>query len=272
MSNNQYQYESKGNANYRLNNNSEWVLIESAKKNFIKRKEQDDELDMKSQKIDNYKKILCKNVNTNKKCIYGNKCLYAHSLDEQNVDPIRKTAYEMIKEEKNLSEVDLSKNKNIYNTLLSLTKICPHCEEGKCTGGYNCKHGACDKKYVICVMDLNKGKCNGQCGKIHLTKKGLISYGESIIRNMSIRSNIPKPKILDETFFKKIIGNNEKKEDSDSESDNDNDEWNFLTNIKKLDLEINQDLNKNNFDIKQKIDNNDAKILRSIFDINFELV
>jgi hypothetical protein len=159
---------------------------------------------------DNYKKILCKNINDIGKCIYNNKCLYAHSLEEQNIEPIRETAYKMIKTDIDLSHVDLSKNRYLYNNLQALSKLCQHCEEKKCTGGYNCKHGACDKIYVVCLTDLNKGTCEGGCNKIHLTLKGLIPYGTSIVKNMKTKIQIPKASIINEDFFRKLSINAEK--------------------------------------------------------------
>ena len=161
----------------------------------------DDYFQNRKNKGDNYKKILCKNININGKCIYNNKCLYAHSLDEQNVEPVRLIAYNMIKKSDNLSEIDLSKSKQIYNTLLSLTRICPQCETHTCTGGYNCKHGACNNAYVVCQTDLNKGTCDGSCGKVHLTKKGLTPYGLCVMKNLKTRVVLPKPKIINEDFF-----------------------------------------------------------------------
>ena len=169
--------------------------------------ESDDSESVRKQKIDNYKKILCKNINNLGKCIYNNKCLYAHSLEEQNVEPIRAIAYDMIKKKDDLSHIDLSKNKHLYNNLHSLSRLCQHCDEGTCTGGYNCKHGVCDKIYAICLTDLNKGTCKGACGKIHLTSKGLVPYGDSIVKNLKTKITIPKAMVVNEEFFKKLNHN-----------------------------------------------------------------
>ena len=102
----------------------------------------------------NHKKILCKNITSIGKCLYTQKCLFAHSLDEQKVDKIRILAYDIIKNKKDLSHLDLTKNEYLYNTLIALSGLCQNCNIKKCTGGYNCKHGACDKKYVICHIVL----------------------------------------------------------------------------------------------------------------------
>src|SRR5436189_27952 len=130
--------------------------------------------------------------------------MYAHRLSEQNVESIRQTAYDMIKSDDDLSHIDLSKNRHLYNNLLSLTKVCPHCDDRNCTGGYNCKHGACDTKYVICYIDLNKGTCDNSCNKIHLTQKGLIPYGVNVTRNTKNKIPIPKTNIINDAFFKKL--------------------------------------------------------------------
>lgn len=122
----------------------------------------------------NLKKILCQNVIDRGECKYGNKCLYAHSLDEQNIDEKRRLIYELIDDDSDLSDFDLRKNYSAYKFLLELTKYCKNCSEGKCIGGYNCKAGACMKRYCICINDLNNGNCKTPtCDFIHLTKRGL---------------------------------------------------------------------------------------------------
>jgi len=198
-----------------------WTLVPHGKRNGMnlnkrtwrnykrdaEEKYQDEEIS-RSSRNENYKKILCKNINNVGKCIYNNKCLYAHSLEEQNVEPIRILAYDMIKKDENLSHIDLSRNKYLYNNLLSLAKECEICLDKKCTGGYNCKHGTCDKKYTICQIDLNKGTCDEKCGKIHLTKKGLIPYGVNMMKKAKTIPQIPKPMIINDEFFM-FLGKNE---------------------------------------------------------------
>src|ERR1700722_17114726 len=53
---------------------------------------------------ENMKKILCNNMLIRGKCNYGNKCLYAHNIYEQNVDPIRKKAYDIIMNNKMIDD------------------------------------------------------------------------------------------------------------------------------------------------------------------------
>lgn len=128
-------------------------------------------------KANNLKKIICKNIITNGSCVYGNKCLYAHTLDDQNVDKIRKIAYDIIRQKTDCKNVNILTNRQLYETFKILSNVCEQCEMNKCTGGYNCKHGACKNEYAICLSDMNKGVCNKTCNKIHLTDLGLIPYG-----------------------------------------------------------------------------------------------
>lgn len=122
--------------------------------------------------VKNKKKLLCMNVITNGACCYGNKCMYAHSLAEQQIDSNRKTAYEILFSTSDLSSIDFQENVTLYRSLRDLTKMC---DREHCTGGYNCKHGVCgNKKYCICARDLDYGDCTSQnCEFVHLTSRGL---------------------------------------------------------------------------------------------------
>ena len=156
---------------------------------------------LKKQLNDNFKKILCKNITNSGKCIYNNKCLYAHGLEEQKIEPIRTIAYNMIKTKDDLSHIDLYNDKELYDHLKDLSHVCQSCNNGTCTGGYNCKHGACDKIYVICQTDLNKGTCDNVCGKIHLTINRLMPYGECLIKNMKSKTIVPSATIINADYF-----------------------------------------------------------------------
>lgn len=159
---------------------NEWTTISKKKKTNSHIKTYEEYTGDYEREKGNYKRNLCKNMNKQGECMYNNKCLYAHGLNDQKIDFIRKIAYDMIRNNDDLSHIDLLKNKKLYDCLLSLTKVCEDCINGICTGGYNCKHGVCDRKYIICQTDLNKGSCDGKCGNVHLTKKGLIPYGKKI--------------------------------------------------------------------------------------------
>jgi len=134
----------------------------------------------------NIKKILCHHIVTTNHCSYGDKCMYAHSLEEQVVDDDRKYAFEILTSNKKLSHIDLHENIQLYRSLLSLTRLCSGCIDKTCTGGINCKYGACLKKYHICINDLHDGNCNEKCGSIHLTLRGLKPlYKKSSSENLS---------------------------------------------------------------------------------------
>lgn len=139
----------------------------------------------------NHKKILCKNIIFNNECKYQTKCLYAHTLEEQNVNNLRKYAYDIIKGNNNLSHINLQENIDLYKTLVQLSVICHNCINNNCTGGYNCKYGACKVEYVVCLSDINFNKCtNNTCSKIHLSKRGLkpldivLNNGEYLDNNL----------------------------------------------------------------------------------------
>lgn len=157
---------------------------------------------------ENYKKMRCLNIINGDSCTYGDKCLYAHSLDEQKVDGVRKTALDVILKRKDLSDIDLSTNKKLYSHLKCMSSICQKCKEGRCTGGYNCKHGACNSGCVICLEDMNKGTCNSKCGNIHLTDRGLVPYGVKITKPSNYKDNRVKPIIINDNFFKTLDDRN----------------------------------------------------------------
>lgn len=124
----------------------------------------------------NHKKILCINYILNKKCSHFNKCSYAHSIDEQNIDAYRQKTIDILNSNSDLSYIDFSKYeyKFLMKDLLTYTKLCQNCMSNKCTGGYNCKFGSCIQKYLICYDDLNYGHCDvDNCCKIHLSVRNL---------------------------------------------------------------------------------------------------
>lgn len=127
--------------------------------------------------INNNKKILCNNIIGGKKCNYGSKCLYAHSLDEQNVNPLREQVYKILDKDDDLSGINLIEDGKLYETLCQLTKVCSSCEKQTCSGGKNCRNGAISKNYKICYDDLVYGNCKyTKCNFVHLTERGLVPY------------------------------------------------------------------------------------------------
>jgi len=125
----------------------------------------------------NNKKILCFNIINNKKCLYQKKCMYAHSLSEQKIDPMRHKVYTIINNNTNLESLNLIDDNKLFNTLIKLTKVCMLCIKSKCPGGYNCRNGAMNYKYKLCYDDLMSGNCKRlNCNSVHLTKHGLVPY------------------------------------------------------------------------------------------------
>lgn len=159
----------------------------------------------------NVKKILCNNMTTNGECKYGDKCHFAHNLSEQTIEGNRVESYGILLSKKQLDNYDMQKNYGLYKSLLDLTKLCEQCEKGKCTGGYNCKFGACAKKYQICARDLNYGDCFYECGNVHLTKRGLKPF-----YGTKIKCSTPNGTLLSPEFFKKL--DQKKLSDNDSDS------------------------------------------------------
>ena len=155
----------------------------------------------KDKKINN-KKILCQNMIMNGSCIYTDKCLYAHKLDEQKIDIKRKKIFELLDNSSDLSFIDVNKHKDIYKEFVLFTKPCLDCVNNKCTGGNNCKFGSPSIKYIICYDDLNYGTCDDpKCERKHLTKRGL----KPIYNNISTLLN--KPPIDNINMLKPIINN-----------------------------------------------------------------
>lgn len=131
--------------------------------------------------INNVKRILCYTTLVEKNCHYGKKCMYAHTLDDQKIDDDRMEAYKILKNNSDLSNINLLSNNKLFISLKQLTKLCSYCMKGCCPGGYNCKFGTFDKKYQVCYDDLMSGNCKKkQCGLQHLTIRGLKPYNDQI--------------------------------------------------------------------------------------------
>lgn len=137
------------------------------------------------EKCKKIKRVLCCNIINNGTCSYGDKCMFAHSVDEQVVDSDREEAYNVIKYDKDLSKLNLLNNSTLFNVLKKLTKTCSFCVKQKCPGGINCKNGSYSKKYIVCDNDMMYGTCDVECKKIHLTERGLIPYIEQRDKHMN---------------------------------------------------------------------------------------
>jgi hypothetical protein len=116
------------------------------------------------------KRLLCHSIANQQKCNYNDHCNYAHNLIEQAIDPERFYIYQIIfdKDQMKFYSLDNPKTDDIYKHLLTLTGICERCDEGKCTGGFNCRHGANIKNLKICKNDLLTGGCLNKVESIKL--------------------------------------------------------------------------------------------------------
>lgn len=147
----------------------------------------------------NVKILLCNNTVNGNKCAYRSKCMFAHDLNEQIIEPKRVIIYKMINEYDDLSLVNIYNDKELFNEMVILTKECKNCLAGKCPGGYNCKYGTFKKELRICNEDLFCGRCQNKIDDtlrckngIHLTEKKLIPYNQ----RHNIEVNIKGPTFL----------------------------------------------------------------------------
>lgn len=171
---------------------------------------------------DNMKKMLCNNILLSKACHYGDKCMYAHSLEDQNVDTIRSKAYGLITGKERLID---KPDRELARVLLQLTKLCDACVKGSCPGGYNCKYGVFDRRYQVCPDDLRYGVCyNTTCNSVHLTNMGLLPLNSTtrieplhIIKYTDRSKTVPIPEatLLSDDFFARL--NKETAGESDSD-------------------------------------------------------
>ena len=147
----------------------------------------------------NFKKLLCYNIVNNCKCVYKNKCMFAHTLEEQKKEPIRQYIHNMIYIWDDLSNININDDKNLLDELTILTKECKNCINKKCPGGYNCRFGTCLRENKICYNDMMYGKCYNMIMEtnhddiilyrcihgIHLTEKKLIPYNQRMLSELT---------------------------------------------------------------------------------------
>lgn len=132
------------------------------------------------------KKVLCFNMLKYKKCNYGTKCMYAHSLNEQKVEALRHKVYSIIRYTHDLSGINLVDDEKLFKTIQQLTRVCPQCVKNICPGGMNCRHGAINTKTRVCYNDLMRGDCCvPDCTSVHLTHRGLVPYNAQKARKKS---------------------------------------------------------------------------------------
>lgn len=159
-----------------------YIMIDKAFKTTSRYKSKTTSVPMYRQYNNKLKHLLCHNITESGWCKYGSGCRFAHDISEQVMEHVYKKAYDTIRGNIDLTKINIYREKDLYNILLKRCNVCINCEKGKCSGGYNCRNGARERKYVICKDDLNKGDCDGSCGKIHLTEKGLKPYMSYVIK------------------------------------------------------------------------------------------
>jgi hypothetical protein len=121
------------------------------------------------------KRLICRSVLEDYHCDYASKCTYAHSLDQQVIDSDRAFTYKIILDPNlmHFFSVQNPKTEDLYKGLIAMTHICSECLEHKCTGGYNCRNGACEKFLRVCSRDLLHGNCDEKLETIHVPENVL---------------------------------------------------------------------------------------------------
>lgn len=128
--------------------------------------------------VQNERRLICNSVTTSHGsltvvpgfvCCYGPKCSYAHSNQEQKIDERKMSLYEALlgKLAPRRSSFSCIENirqspadfDDIYRGFVTASSKCDRCFLGTCTGGYNCRNGACCQELLVCREDLLSGKC-----------------------------------------------------------------------------------------------------------------
>ena len=220
----------------------------------------------------NEKRLICFSVINHDKCCYGNNCTYAHSLEEQIIDDDKKFIYQIILDKKLMNFFSLTnpKTEDIYKNLLFLSYLCDTCKNKKCTGGLNCRNGACIYSLKLCKNDLLTGECLNKITNInidpsvidklkfdnfepcnsyegcinghHLTKRSLLPYYKFVHQKEMTRKNkYQSVRYIDINSLNKIFKNNyggtyhidtRDRSDSDSSTDDEISGWFQKKNIK----------------------------------------
>jgi len=246
----------------------------------------------------NFKKLLCYNIVNNCKCVYKNKCMFAHTLEEQKKEPIRQFIYNMLYIWEDLSNINVNEDKYLLDELIMFTKECKNCIGKKCPGGYNCKFGVCLRENKICYNDLMYGKCYNMLMEtnhndnilyrcihgIHLTEKKFIPYNQRMLSeltnletnflikhniNFNSKNNIISIGLNDNTIsiVKDIISNKITKSEIINNLKISNDIFNNNTTIDNKDDDIFEDIiNEKNNIFFDNYENNDINSLTNIND------
>ena len=109
-------------------------------------------------KKDKTKIILCTSTAKNTECKWV-ECSFAHDINEQNIDPIRKHLYQLIFDKQSVGTVLSDDDVNKFYVLCD---TCSGCLIGLCQGGLNCRNGAYCPSFRVCRNDLNHCCLNKQ--------------------------------------------------------------------------------------------------------------
>jgi len=164
-------------------------------------------------------------------------------MREQKVDASRKVVYDIIESHDDLLNLNLVRNKELFDNLMCMTKACPKCEENKCTGGYNCRNGAISKKHTVCCYDLIDGDCKYKCSSLHLTDRNMIPYIQQKMTEQSKMIGFKKSLEIENDgklqFSESYYDRNVRLNISSSSDDSDYAEWiRFNSNMKKNDISL----------------------------------
>lgn len=202
----------------------------------------------------NKKRLICFSVINGEDCMYGPKCTYAHSFEEQIIDEDKYYTYQIIfdKNQMNFYSLINPKTEDVYKNLLFMTHICDQCQQKKCTGGHNCRNGASKAQFKICKNDLLSGGCLNKlvdiiieeqlldklktnnfesCEKYegcinghHLTQRKLIPYYKYIQQKENTKKNeYHSIRYIDINPINKIFRNHENSHSSESTDEELND-------------------------------------------------
>lgn len=151
----------------------------------------------------NGKKLMCRSMTAHKYCSRMHDCSYAHNLEEQQLDPAKLLAIQLMLDRNH--EYPIDQIDRIYPEFLSMSRLCEGCHNHDCTGGYNCRNGACHQELLVCCDDIVNKSCTqpiikdaklpeiakrfytdgaipcNKCAKgYHLTSGGVLSYNEYV--------------------------------------------------------------------------------------------
>ncbi len=117
-------------------------------------------------------RILCKSIIDKKTCKYGELCLYAHNIIEQNIDHLNLEVIKLITSNCPLNHIVLTdiKTNILYKKLYSFTSLCHNCINNNCLGGFNCKEGSNCKDLLICKNNFLFGECSNDLLKTNYSK------------------------------------------------------------------------------------------------------